>query len=112
MLFQPNSHLCRDIFTLNDETINCVNKYKCLGIDIVSSGSYKATKEALCDKSKRAVFRIKKTLANCDERQKLGLYLFDSLIKPISLYGSEIWKVSELLSQLVTLENGYEIRWS
>ena len=103
MLFQINDHLCKDRYTLNDVTIDCVNKYKYLGIDIVSSGSYKATKEALCDKSKRAVFKIKKTLANCDVIPKLCLYLFDSLIKTIALYGSEIWGVSELSHQLVKM---------
>ena len=110
MLFQPNGHLCKDRFTLNDATIDCVNKYKYLGINIVSSGSYKATKEALCDKSKRAVFKIKKTLANCDVSPELCLYLFDSLIKPIALHVSEIWGVAELSHQLV--KNGYQIRLS
>ena len=71
MLFQPNGHLCKDRFTLFDETIDYVNEHNYLGIDIVSLCSNKATKEALMDKSKRAVFKIKKTLASCDVSQKL-----------------------------------------
>ena len=50
-----------------------------------------ATKETLCHKSNRVVSKIKKTHANFDVSPKLCLYLFDSLFKPIALYGSEVW---------------------
>ena len=90
MLFQPNGNTCKNF--------ECVTKYTYLGVVVSASGSYSSTMDAMCDKATRALFKLKKTLKDCDVNPQLMLYLYDSTIKPIVLYGSEIWGLSEVLS--------------
>ena len=97
MLFQPNGNICKNIFTINNTIIECVTKYPYLGVVVTASGSYSCTIPTLSDKATRALFKLKKTLKHCDVNPQLMLYLYDSTIKPIVLYGSEIWGLSEVL---------------
>ena len=97
MLFQSNGNTCKNIFTINNTIIECVTKYTYLGVVVSASGSYSSTIDAMCDKATRALFKLKKTLKDCDVNPQLMLYLYDSTIKPIVLYGSEIWGLSEVL---------------
>ena len=101
--FQQNGQVCKESFNIRDSIIECVNSYKYLGIEITSSGSFKQTKSMLYDKANRALYKLKKYIKNCDINTKLALYLFDSLIKPIMLYGSEIWGITEFTNNNGTL---------
>jgi hypothetical protein len=80
-------------FTLDGAQIETTNSYCYLGIEMSNTGSFHRATDALYNKSLRALFSLYSAISiNSDEpNTKLYLKLFDSLIKPILLYGSEVW---------------------
>ena len=86
-------------YTLDGEAINTTKTYCYLGIEMSSTGSFHKATDALYKKSLRALFSLYSAISiHSDETNtKLYLKLFDALIKPILLYGCEIW--GSLISQ-------------
>ena len=84
----------------NGMVIQNAEVYKYLGNIIrpttISSGDIlKENSRFLCDKARKAIFGIFKKLRKIGTLPpKLMLYIFDTLIKPILLYGSDVWGVS------------------
>ncbi len=69
-------------------TLDVVNKFKYLGMIIHRNGKTKASIEDRCEKSRRAMYLIRKALATTGNVSvKLALSLFDKVISPILLYG-------------------------
>ena len=62
-----------------------------LGIDIALNGSFSTMVNNLKDKANKAIFRLTDTVFKFEMTAKQSLDLFSTLIKPILLYGSEIW---------------------
>ena len=71
--------------------MECVNKYKYLGVDISANDKFLTAEKNLSLKANKALFSIKQCIF--DNKVKLSpvLRMFDSLMKPIALYNSEIW---------------------
>ena len=85
----------------NGKLIKIVDKYKYLGI-IISSISkingdiFKLNYDFLIDKARRAMFAMFNRLKPFhDPPVSLKLKLFDSLVRPILMYGSDIWGTSK-----------------
>lgn len=78
-------------FTLNNKTLVSSDSYCYLGIVLHKSGKISFAIENLNNKALRALLSLKRTV----NRSKLSFRalstLFDSLIKPIILYGAPIW---------------------
>ena len=77
------------------ECNNCkleqVERYTYLGFELTSNFSYKVMESSLMEKARKATFKLRSLLYDSYLKPKLCLQLFDQLIKPICLYGSEIW---------------------
>jgi len=80
-----------DKFSIDDKNLECVQTYPYLGIEISNSGSFKTAQKALSDKASRALFKLKSLLHSSNLKPSVCMKLFDQLIKPICLYGSELW---------------------
>ena len=78
-------------FYIDDLPIDITHKYKYLGIELSSTGSMKNTRGNIRDRALKAIFALKSRLNHTDISPKLHCKLFDQIIKPISVYGSEIW---------------------
>lgn len=80
-------------FTFEGNPILAVKSYCYLGIDITSTGSFAAAMDSLYKKSLRALYSIYSTINVYSDGKSLSLFLklFDALVKPILLYGCEIW---------------------
>ena len=89
-----NSRKISPALTLNGQPVENVNSYCYLGFTLTKSGSFHAAKEGLARKGAKAFFGINQCTKNISARTTLKL--FDSIIKPIILYCSEIWGLSEL----------------
>ena len=76
-------------FYYNNSQLAVVSQYKYLGLTIRSSG--KIDFENLCKKGLKATFLMKKKLSFDEMNGQLGLKLFDSMLRPIICYGSEVW---------------------
>ena len=81
------------VMHIGDSKLQWVNTYKYLGILINSNGDFLASSDNLCVRGWKASFKIKSALKDVDIDPSLKLKLFDSLIKPIVCYNSEIWGV-------------------
>ena len=65
--------------------------YEYLGILLSKSESFIAAKKNIAEQANKALFSLMKKIRICNLSQDLQLDFFDKTIKPILLYGSEIW---------------------
>jgi hypothetical protein len=88
LIFNKSGRRIKEPFYFINELIESVNKYKYLGVIFQSSGLFNYAKEELYNKSLKSSYKLSRCLA---ASIKTNLHLFDHTIKPIILYGSEIW---------------------
>ena len=104
--------MCKEKFLLGSQKIQCVNKYKYLGIELHGAGITSETVENIRNRALKAIFSLKGFSKYADIPPKLGLKLFNQLVKPICLYGAEIWGPIYLskknISSNFMLENTYD----
>ena len=93
MIFSKNGRACNDQFkfSIGQNHLECVYKYKYLGVDISANGKFLTAEKNLSLKASRALFSIKESIFDNKVKPSAVLRTFDSLIKPIALYDSEIW---------------------
>ena len=81
---------------LNGSEIQVVKKYKYLGILLSANGSLKPAIDILAAQANKALFSLMKSATRLQYPSPLILsHLFDSLVRPITEYASEIWTPSE-----------------
>ena len=80
----------------NKETLEQIDTYTYLGIEISANGSFKVAGQSMSQKAKKAMFKLKSLLYGSAVKPYTCMKLFDQLIKPIALYGSEIWGIDEI----------------
>ena len=80
-------------FSIDGNPIEVTNSYCYLGVEISNTGSFVKATDILYKKALKSLFSIYSSLnVRSDEKNiRLFLKLFDSLIKPVLLYGSDIW---------------------
>ena len=92
MVFQKK---CRKSFNpsfrYKKDVIQKVNDYTYLGIKITSTGNFTLAEETLKENVLRALYASKRLLNFSMFRPKIAEKLFDTLVKPIILYSSEVW---------------------
>ena len=62
-----------------------------MGIELSSSGSFRLAKTNLMDKARKAIFPLYTTISQFNLQCSNSLKLFRSWIRPIILYGTEVW---------------------
>ena len=81
-------------FKILNTTLEVVKSYKYLGIIIDKKRNFSTAKDELCSKATRAYFSIKKHFNFYNNTTpKTLIKLYESMIQPILLYGSEIWGI-------------------
>ncbi len=78
-------------FTLGETTLSHTMEYTCLGLTITASGRFVKAVSSLADKARRAYYSIRKALFKLNPPIKIWLKIFQSIIEPYLLYGSEVW---------------------
>ena len=81
-------------FTIGRHKISEVESYCYLGVEIHNSGSYSLARSELKKKAMRALYALKNTVNKTKLSVRSLTTLFDSLIKPIVLYGAPIYTPS------------------
>ena len=94
---KPGKKLSRYHFHINGEHIDMATTYKYLGLTFSVCGSFTTAKHELKKKNAiKAFFKIRKEMgASFKSNVQISLELFETLIKPILLYGSEVWGVDK-----------------
>lgn len=95
VIFNKRGKLFQETFSYGSEKIECVQSYTYLGIHLHCSGSFSNALDHLFNKGLKALHKLTKLL---DHNYDIGttLHIFDHTIKPILLYGSEVWGVDLL----------------
>ena len=80
--------------TYNDELLEYVQSFKYLGLNFNSKGSFTESLDKLCSQAKKAqtvldLHVVKHPTMSVEP----ALQLFNSLIKPIVMFDSEVWGV-------------------
>lgn len=91
LIFNNTGRISIEKFTFNGQLINNEKKYNYLGIIFTVSGRFTDAKFNLYNKALKAFFKLKRYFTNFKPNIKTLLHLFDHILKPILLYGSEIW---------------------
>ena len=81
-------------YSIFNKTISCTTTYKYLGILFSASGTFTPAKKQLYDKSVKALYSLKRNIISLNPKIHTSIHIFDHTIKPILLYGSEIWACS------------------
>ena len=87
--------------SFNGKIIEQVSKYKCLGTVIrsvhkINEDPFRENYTHLTDHGRKAIFSMYKRLKPIGKPSpKIMLDLFDSLVKPIFIYGSDVWGYSK-----------------
>ena len=91
MIFN-NRHNQQVSLKLGQEVIQQVDNYCYLGLNISSTGDFsKAASNDLTIKATRAMYGLRGTIMKDQLSFNSTLSLFNSLVKPIALYGAPIW---------------------
>ena len=85
---RPNLNLH---FHYNNSEIEIVAEYKYLGIYLSRSGNYRTAKRHIAEQAEKALFSLIRKIRALDLPFDIQIDMFNKTIKPILLYGSEIW---------------------
>ena len=91
IIFNKAGRLITSTFKFQNEVIECVKSYQYLGLYFSASGSFSYAKSELYKKGLKAYFKLCKNIFNLHPSIRTSLHIFDHTVKPILLYGSEIW---------------------
>ena len=91
LIFNKGGKFLNQNFILNGTSLECVNSIKYLGIMLTCSGSFTGAQQELLKKGNKALWKLKADLVSLQPSIKTLCHVFDHTIKPILLYGSEIW---------------------
>ena len=92
MVFNRGNKLCNTNIYLNNNLIECVKEFKYLGFTISAKNcSFLKTLSDLKIKANRAIFALNNKIKLSKLPTELTIKLFNSQIRPILLYGSEVW---------------------
>ena len=83
-------------FTLRGSEIEITNEYKYLGIYFSQSGAFASAKKHVAEQANKAVFSLLKNIKRLSLPYDIQIDLFEKTIKPILLYGCEIWGVGNV----------------
>lgn len=93
IIFNKAGRLIRHKFFYKNSEIDCVSNYKYLGIFFTASGSFSVARNELYKKALKGYYKLRKDFLSLNPSIKTSMKVFDHTIKPILLYGSEIWGV-------------------
>lgn len=78
-------------FQFGGQNIDTVEEYKYLGIYLSKSGSFKVAKQHMTEQANKALFALLKKSKALGLPFDIQIDLFDKTVKPILLYGAELW---------------------
>ena len=111
MIFDRNgfSNLHRhSAFLFENETLEVVDSYCYLYILLSSTGSFHMASQNLSEKAKKVSYILNRKFSGDKDINllpKTQLYLFDIYVKPILLYGSEVWSTANYRNRAKNLND-------
>lgn len=106
LVFNKSGRLDNTNFTYRDLSIEKCRNYKYLGVLFSISGNFTEAKEDLYKRGLKAFFKFKSSFKDNLPKLKTLFHIFDHTVKPVLLYGSELWGVFQA-SKLVSHTDQY-----
>ena len=78
-------------FTFQNNELEIAESYKYLGIYLSRTGTFAKAKKHIAEQANKALFSLLKKIRLLSLPYDIQIDLFDKLVKPILLYGCEIW---------------------
>ena len=78
-------------FTFQNNELEIAESYKYLGIYLSRTGTFTTAKKHIAEQANKALFSLLQKIRSLSLPYDIQINLFDKLVKPILLYGSEIW---------------------
>ncbi len=97
MVISRNGHKKAEKFNLGGQELELVMEYKYLGVLMHASGSMRPAQQNIRHRALKALFKLRQLIRGVNVSPGLCLKLFDKLIKPICMYGCEIWANNSLM---------------
>ena len=91
LVFNKAGRHINDQFNFKNDIIQHASSYRYLGLNFTLSGSFKQSENELVNKARKAYFKLRKDFFSFNPNIPVSLHVFDHTIKPILMYGSEIW---------------------
>lgn len=91
VIFNKSGKLLPYQFYFTGKPIENVKTYKYLGVVFAASGCFSQAKSDLYNRGLKAFFKLKSIFGDVSPSIDTCLHIFDHTIKPILLYGSEVW---------------------
>jgi len=91
IVFNSTSKTIKGEVFFNGKNVEFVRQYTYLGVTFSSGGKFTDAKQSLTGKGLKAYFKLCKSLGRNTPHIKMSLHIFEHVVKPILLYGSEIW---------------------
>ena len=91
MVFNKAGKHIKHAFKYQEHNLECVQHCKYLGIYFSTSGIFSFAQCELYKKALKAYFKLQKNFLSMNPKVQTSLHVFDHTIKPILLYGCEIW---------------------
>ncbi len=92
MIFNKTGKLLnKHMFTYRNHQLDTVKCYTYLGIQMTLNGNFNNAVTTLTNKARKALYRVKNSIAKTNVTPDLSLHIYDTLIKPISTYGCDVW---------------------
>ena len=92
-IFEKRKSNCNFNWTINEEPVDIVDEFCYLGIKFHCTGNLNKAVKTLNDQALKAYYHLLSVFSRLSIDIKTKLSLFDALVVPIILYGSEVWGV-------------------
>ena len=96
LIFSSGRPAQNQAFYFRNNKLDIVSEYKYLGIYLSRSGSYLNAKKHIADQANNAMSSLLRKIRILNLPLEIQIQLFDKMIKPILLYGCEIWGFGNL----------------
>ena len=93
LMFNKPGKQVHNNFFFNDICLENVKHYRYLGVYFSANGIFNCAQDDIFKKSIKATFKLTKSIISGEPSINTSLHLYDHMIKPIVVYGSEIWGV-------------------
>ena len=90
LVFNKPGRRLENKFYFNNECLENVTHYRYLGVHFSASDVFNFAQDDIFKKSIKASFKLTKLTTSGEPSMKISLNLYDHLLKPLLLYGSEI----------------------
>lgn len=100
LVFNKQAKLVKTKILIDRAVLETVQTYKYLGVTFHASGKFDIARQDLVDRSMKAMFKLMATFKSAVPSYFTCMHLFDSIVKPILLYGADVcgYKVSRFSS--------------